>query len=91
MSDSRETYNRIRRGEGLPPIASQPKYAATWDLSIDEIRREAFELLGEAQELTEQGLALYTCGVTDLVLRLSKLAGEEARETCLDKNGEARG
>jgi len=59
--------------------------------TMDQIRREAFELLGEAQELTQQSLALYTCGVTDLVLRLSKLAGEEARETCLDKNGEARG
>ena len=59
--------------------------------TMDQIQREAFELLGEAQGLTAKSLALYTCGVTDLVLRLSKLAGEEATEPCLDKNGEARG
>lgn len=54
--------------------------------TMDQIRREAFVLLGEAQELTGQSLALYTCGVTDLVLRLSELAGENVKDSCLDKS-----
>ena len=57
--------------------------------TMDQIRREAFVLLGEAQELTRESLALYTCGVTDLILRLSELAGEIVKDSCLDKNGEA--
>ena len=54
--------------------------------TMDQIRREAFVLLGEAQELTRESLALYTCGVTDLILRLSELAGEDVKDSCLDKS-----
>lgn len=54
--------------------------------TMDQIRRAAFVLLGEAQELTKESLALYTCGVTDLILRLSELAGEDVKDSCLDKS-----
>lgn len=59
--------------------------------TMDQIRREAFRLLGNAQELTamRETLALYTCGVTDLILRLSELAGENVKDSCLDKSEEA--
>lgn len=57
--------------------------------TMDQIRAVAFVLLGEAQELTKESLALYTCGVTDMILRLSELAGENVKDSCLDKSREA--
>ena len=69
--------------------------------TMDQIRARTFELLGDAQYQTPQSLASYACGITDLILYLSYEAGDReavpsgigcmARETCLDKNGEARG
>ena len=59
--------------------------------TMDQIRMAAFTVLVDYGYLKDGEYARFTQGVIALTAQLSDLAGEEARETCLDKNGEARG
>lgn len=59
--------------------------------TMDQIRMAAFTVLVDYGHLKDGEYARFTQGVIALTAKLSDLAGEEARETCLDKNGEARG
>ena len=59
--------------------------------TMDQIRWAAFLVLNDYGHLRPEEYARFTQGAVALVDKLSDLAGEEARETCLDKAGEARG
>lgn len=59
--------------------------------TMDQIRWAAFLVLNDFGHLRPEEYARFTQGMVALIDKLSDLAGEEARETCLDKNGEARG
>lgn len=59
--------------------------------TMDQIRWAAFLVLNDFRHLRPEDYGLFTKGIVTLIDRLSDLAGKEARETCLDKNGEARG
>lgn len=57
--------------------------------TMDQIRRAAFELLGETAVMRDVKFASYAVGVIDLVMRLSELGGEDVKDSCLDNSGEA--
>ena len=53
--------------------------------TMDQIRREAFRLLAETQTMRDEKYSHYAAGVIDLVQQLSELAGEDVKDSCLDK------
>lgn len=59
--------------------------------TMDQIRMAAFTVLLNLPDVEDEVYVPFTHGVLALTAKLSDAAGEEARETCLDKNGEARG
>ena len=59
--------------------------------TMDQIRMAAFTVLRNMPHLEPEEFVPFAHGVLALTAELSDLAGEEARETCLDKAGEARG
>lgn len=54
--------------------------------TMDQIRREAFRLLAETQTMRDEKYSHYAVGVIDLVQQLSELAGENVKDSCLDKS-----
>lgn len=56
--------------------------------TMDQILREAFRLLAETQIMRDEKYSHYATGVIDLVQQLSELAGENVKDSCLDKSRE---
>ena len=57
--------------------------------AMDRIRRAAMVQLAETSVMRDERFASYAVGVIDLVMRLSEAAGEDVKDSCLDKVGEA--
>lgn len=57
--------------------------------TMDQIRAVAIEVLADYPFLKGEEYACFTHGVIGLTAKLSELAGENVKDSCLDKNGEA--
>ena len=57
--------------------------------TMDQIRAVAIEELADYVFLKGADYASFTHGVIALTAKLSDLAGENVKDSCLDKNGEA--
>ena len=77
MNDVTFTMDQIRR-EAFRLLAD----------TRDKIRREASRFLAEPQTTRDEKYSHYAAGVIELVQQLSELAGEDVKDSCLDKSEE---